>query len=148
MSHTAQENSANHLPLTSEPRSTTKAAVLKPSDPIPESVQAVHGIDFDNHRHAPITVEAMVAGLSNMGFQASAVADAVRVVDDMVGEFREFTNFVPLGCDLTLFYLIDLCLFYALSLMVGLANVARPRNSCQNHDFPWLYFKSYIFRLA
>ena len=29
----------------------------------------------------------MVAGMSGMGFQASAVADAVRIVDDMVGEF-------------------------------------------------------------
>lgn len=80
----AQHNGA---PSASSPPSTTQAAVLKSSDPVPKGAQAVHGIDFNNYRDAPITVEEMVAGLSNMGFQASAVADAVRVVDDMVGEF-------------------------------------------------------------
>ena len=87
MSSNAQNTSTNQISLASEPQSTTQAAVLRPSDPVPEDAQAVHGIDFDNYKHAPITVEEMVAGLSNMGFQASAVADAVRVVDDMVGEF-------------------------------------------------------------
>ena len=67
--------------------STTQAAVLKPSDPVPEDARTVQGIDFNDYQDAPITVEEMVKNMSSMGFQASAVGDAVRVVDDMVGEF-------------------------------------------------------------
>ena len=75
-------------PPINPPESTNaQAAVLKPSDPVPEDARTVKGVEFDDHRDAPITVEEMVAGMASMGFQASAVADAVRVVDDMVGEF-------------------------------------------------------------
>ena len=83
----------NHLssPSTDPPKPSestgAQAAVLKPSDPVSEDARIVQGVEFNDHQNAPITVEEMVANMSSMGFQASAVADAVRVVDDMVGEF-------------------------------------------------------------
>ena len=59
-------------------------AVLKPSDPVAEGAQKVSGINFDDHAHRDITVSELVAGMANMGFQASAVAEAVRIINDMV----------------------------------------------------------------
>lgn len=59
-------------------------AVLKPSDPMPHEVRMVKGIDFDDYQGRDITVNELVAGMADMGFQASAVGDAVRIIDDMV----------------------------------------------------------------
>jgi deoxyhypusine synthase len=47
-------------------------------------VQKVQGIDFDAHHAADITVADLVNGMANMGFQASAVADAVQIINQMV----------------------------------------------------------------
>lgn len=60
-------------------------AVLKPSAPMPQEVEKVRGIEFNNYRDHPITAEELVAGMGPMGFQASAVAEAVRIINDMVG---------------------------------------------------------------
>lgn len=60
-------------------------AVLKPSQPLPEEVsQKVEGIDFDRYAGRDITVDELVRGMANTGFQATALADAVRIIDDMV----------------------------------------------------------------
>jgi hypothetical protein len=59
-------------------------AVLLPSDPVPEGMQRVEGIDFNAHRAADITVAELVDGMANMGFQASAVADAAQIINQMV----------------------------------------------------------------
>lgn len=59
-------------------------AVLKPSDPVPGEARQVRGIEFDAFRGRDITVREMVSGMANMGFQASAVADAVRIINEMV----------------------------------------------------------------
>ena len=59
-------------------------AVLKPSDPIAEGAVRVTGIDFDDYGERPITVEEMVKGMGSMGFQATAVGEAVRIINDMV----------------------------------------------------------------
>ncbi|KAI9800462.1 MAG: Deoxyhypusine synthase [Piccolia ochrophora] len=58
-------------------------AVLKPSATVPPDAQRVSGIDFDQHTGTRITVEDLVAGMSNMGFQASAVSEACRIINDM-----------------------------------------------------------------
>ncbi|KAI9856575.1 MAG: Deoxyhypusine synthase [Vezdaea acicularis] len=58
-------------------------AVLKPSDPIPKGARMVDGIDFNDHAGHSITVEEMVAGMANMGFQATAVGEAVRIINEM-----------------------------------------------------------------
>ena len=59
--------------------------VLKPSDPVPHGAQEVKGIEFDKFRDRDITVQELVSGMANMGFQASAVSNAVDIINDMVG---------------------------------------------------------------
>lgn len=59
-------------------------AVLKPSEPVPEGAKEVQGIDFNQYAKRSITVEELVAGFANMGFQATSVAEAVRIINDMV----------------------------------------------------------------
>ncbi|KAI9814045.1 MAG: Deoxyhypusine synthase [Pycnora praestabilis] len=58
-------------------------AVLKPSEPVPEGVRKVEGVDFNRYADRSITVEELVGGMKNMGFQASAVGDAVQIINDM-----------------------------------------------------------------
>lgn len=61
-----------------------KEAVFVASDPVPEGMSVVRGIDFNHHRAQDISVVELVEGMSNMGFQASAVGDAVRIINGMV----------------------------------------------------------------
>ncbi|RYN79070.1 Deoxyhypusine synthase [Alternaria alternata] len=58
-------------------------AVLKPSEPVPEGAQEVQGIDFNQYTSRSITVEELVGGYANMGFQATSVGEAVRIINDM-----------------------------------------------------------------
>lgn len=64
--------------------SAATAAVLKPSDPVPAGTRIVSGINFDQYEGRNITAEELLAGMANMGFQASSVAEAVRIINDMV----------------------------------------------------------------
>lgn len=64
-------------------------AVLKPSEPVPADAREVQGIDFNQYANRSITVEELVAGYSQMGFQATAVGEAVRIVNDMVSLVAE-----------------------------------------------------------
>ena len=59
-------------------------SVLKPSDPVTAGMREVDGIDFDDYAGRDITVCELVAGMTNMGFQASAVTEATRIINDMV----------------------------------------------------------------
>ena len=68
---------------TAAPSKATEAVLLH-SDPVPEGVQKVRGIDFNRHHAADITAAQLVDGMANMGFQASAVADAVQIINQMV----------------------------------------------------------------
>lgn len=76
---TDQNNSAGAAP----PSSATDA-VLVASEPVPEGVRQVRGVDFNRYQGRDITVADMVEHMAGMGFQASAVADAVRIINDMV----------------------------------------------------------------
>ncbi|ORY17607.1 Deoxyhypusine synthase [Clohesyomyces aquaticus] len=58
-------------------------AVLKPSEAVPEGSREVQGIDFDSYARRQITVDELVAGMGTMGFQATSVGDAVRIINDM-----------------------------------------------------------------
>jgi len=58
--------------------------VLKPSESMPEGSKQVQGIDFDQYREQKMTVEELIAGMANIGFQATSVGDAVRIINDMV----------------------------------------------------------------
>ena len=59
-------------------------AVLKPSEAVPEDAQKIQGIEFNKYADRDITVAEMVEGMGSMGFQASAVAQAVKIIEDMV----------------------------------------------------------------
>ena len=58
-------------------------AVLKKSVPVPEDVSEVNGIDFDRFQDGVITVDDIVQGMARTGFQATAVARAVDIINDM-----------------------------------------------------------------
>lgn len=60
-------------------------AVLKPSAPVPDGILKVSGIEFRDYKGRDITAAEMVSGMTGMGFQASAISDAARVINDMVG---------------------------------------------------------------
>jgi hypothetical protein len=77
---------ANHG--TTSPPSNATDAVLKPSEPVPEDSTEVQGIEFNDYADRAITVEELVAGYASMGFQATAVGEAVRIVNDMVSGLR------------------------------------------------------------
>jgi deoxyhypusine synthase len=64
-------------------------AVLKPSDPVPDGSREVQGIDFNQYASRSITVEELVGGYATMGFQATAVGEAVRIINNMVSCYRQ-----------------------------------------------------------
>ena len=66
-------------------------AVLKVSAPLPKDVGEVRGIDFDHYKSKDITVRQLVADMGSMGFQASAVSEAARIINGMVGIRSEYS---------------------------------------------------------
>ncbi|MCJ1442117.1 MAG: Deoxyhypusine synthase [Stictis urceolatum] len=58
-------------------------AVLKESDPVPNGMVEVNGIDFNKYDDCDIPVHELVSAMGNMGFQASAVSEASRIINDM-----------------------------------------------------------------
>lgn len=66
------------------PPSAATNAVLVASGPVPEGAHEVRGVDFDRFQGRDITVAEMVDNMADMGFQGSAVAEAARVLNDMV----------------------------------------------------------------
>jgi deoxyhypusine synthase len=60
------------------------AAVLKQSIDMPQGAQKVEELNFDDFAGKSITVEDLISGTSNMGFQASSIAEAVRIINEMV----------------------------------------------------------------
>ncbi|RYP84679.1 hypothetical protein DL769_001113 [Monosporascus sp. CRB-8-3] len=65
------------------PPSQATDAVLVPSAELPQGAQKVEEIDFNDFKGRPITVEDMIQGMRHMGFQASSMAEAVRIINDM-----------------------------------------------------------------
>jgi len=78
------EDALASAPAQAAPAAATEA-VFKVSEQIPPDAVAVQGIDFDHYQGRDITVNELVGGLSRMGFQASGLGEAVRIVNDMVG---------------------------------------------------------------
>ncbi|KAI9924315.1 hypothetical protein ASPWEDRAFT_52883 [Aspergillus wentii DTO 134E9] len=70
------------VPGGAAPSSATNA-VLVASEPVPEGTHQVRGVDFDHFQGRDITVAEMVDNMSHMGFQASAVGEATRILNDM-----------------------------------------------------------------
>ncbi|KUL85129.1 hypothetical protein ZTR_06276 [Talaromyces verruculosus] len=77
---TQQANNSNHV---DQAPSSATAAVLVPSAPVPDDARKVRGVDFDDYVDRDITVSELVSNMSTMGFQASAIGEAVRIINDM-----------------------------------------------------------------
>ena len=73
-------------------------AVLKPSEPVPAGSREVQGIDFNRYATRSITVQELVGGYANMGFQATSVGEAVRIISDMVSSLANHRNHSPGAC--------------------------------------------------
>ena len=59
---------------------------MKPSMPVPETVPEVRGIEWNDFttRNTDITAVELVSNMASIGFQAGAVGDAVRIINEMV----------------------------------------------------------------
>ena len=66
------------------PPPTATDAVLVQSEPMPNNAQRVEELDF-NKIKGPITADDLLQGMRYMGFQATSIADAIRIINDMVG---------------------------------------------------------------
>jgi len=51
---------------------------------MPVGAQEVEELDFNKFAGRPITVDDLMGGMKNMGFQATSIGEAVRIVNDMV----------------------------------------------------------------
>jgi len=67
------------------PSSATNA-VLVASEPVPEGTHQVRGVDFDRFKGRDITAAELVDNMIHTGFQGSGVAEASRIINDMVCE--------------------------------------------------------------
>ncbi|KAK7733082.1 Deoxyhypusine synthase [Cytospora paraplurivora] len=63
--------------------SSAKDAVLVKSEEMPEGSQKVEELDFNKFKGRPITVDDLYQGMKHMGFQASSMCEAVRIINDM-----------------------------------------------------------------
>ncbi|PVI07657.1 Deoxyhypusine synthase [Periconia macrospinosa] len=75
--------STNHEPPQGAAPSDATNAVLKPSEPVPQGSREVRGVDFNDFAQRAITVEELMRAYAGMGFQATAVGEAVRIINGM-----------------------------------------------------------------
>jgi len=71
--------------MAEQPPSAATDAVLVQSVEMPEGAQKVEELDFNKFKGRAITVDDLYEGMKNMGFQASSMCEAVRIINDMVG---------------------------------------------------------------
>ena len=69
---------------TGAPPDSVAAAVLVKSEDMPEGSQKVEELDFNAFKGRDVTVEDLVGGMANMGFQASSIGEAVQIINGMV----------------------------------------------------------------
>lgn len=65
---------------TTLPPTAASAAVLQPSDPIPENAISVQGPNFDQ----PMSLQAFLKSYERIGFQANSLGKAIDIVNHMV----------------------------------------------------------------
>jgi deoxyhypusine synthase len=65
------------------PPSQAHDAVLVKSEDMPADAQKVEELDFNNFE-GPVTAQDLLHGMRHMGFQASSIGEAVRIINDMV----------------------------------------------------------------
>ena len=62
-----------------------KDAVLVKSGSMPDDAQRVEDFDFNSFT-GTLSAEDLLVGMRHMGFQASSIGEAVRIINDMVSE--------------------------------------------------------------
>ena len=62
-------------------------AVLKKSVEMPLDAQKVEDLNFDDFTGRSVTVEDLIRSTAHMGFQASSIAEAVRIINEMVRRY-------------------------------------------------------------
>jgi hypothetical protein len=65
------------------PPASATGAVLMQSEEMPKDAQKVEELDF-NKIKGPVTADDLLQGMRHMGFQASAMAEAIRIINEMV----------------------------------------------------------------
>jgi deoxyhypusine synthase len=65
------------------PPAAATSAVLVPSDEVPADAQKVEEIDFNDFKGKEITVDDIMSRMRFMGFQASSLGEAVRIINEM-----------------------------------------------------------------
>ncbi len=58
--------------------------MLVKSEEMPAGSQKVEELDFNKFKGRPITVEDLYEGMKHMGFQASSMCEAIRIINEMV----------------------------------------------------------------
>ncbi|KAK4186123.1 putative deoxyhypusine synthase [Podospora australis] len=66
-----------------QPPSAATEAVLVQSIEMPEDAQKVEELDFNKLKGRPITADDLLQGMKHMGFQASSMCEAVRIINEM-----------------------------------------------------------------
>ncbi|KAL2166544.1 hypothetical protein VTG60DRAFT_2531 [Thermothelomyces hinnuleus] len=69
---------SSHVP----PAAATEAVLVK-SVEMPAGSQKVEELDFNQFKGRPITVDDLFQGMKHMGFQASSMCEAVRIINEM-----------------------------------------------------------------
>lgn len=110
------------------PPASVAAAVLVPSNEMPENSQKVEELDFDKFSNGNMTVVDLVESMTNGGFQGSAIGEATKIINQMVcclqPTFRfDFKTFLRSDRMLTIFS----------------ASMARSGNRCKDYHFLGLY---------
>lgn len=67
-----------------QPPAAATEAVLVKSVEMPADAQKVEELDFNKFAGRPITVDDLYQGMKHMGFQASSMCEAIRIINDMV----------------------------------------------------------------
>lgn len=70
--------------MSTKDQETAAAAVLVKSEDMPADAQKVEELDFNRFAGKQVTVEDLINGMTNMGFQASSIGEAVKIINDMV----------------------------------------------------------------
>jgi deoxyhypusine synthase len=79
--------------LSNRPPPKATEAVLTKSEEMPKDASKVEELDF-NKITGPVTAEHLLQGMKHMGFQATAMSEAIRIINDMVS--REWENPPPM----------------------------------------------------
>ena len=66
-----------------QPPSAATEAVLVQSVEMPKDAQQVEELDFNKFKGRPLTADDLLQGMKHMGFQASSMCEAVRIINEM-----------------------------------------------------------------